>query len=252
MVYGRFYRRRRFRPRYRRRIGIKRRRPVFRKRRVFRRKQSGRIRQYRKALGAGKWKIHFPSRILRKLNYDRSGLTIGLGGLARGYYIFRGNSCYDPDYTGTGSQPYGWDELTLIYNRYKVVASQIEIIQTGEIADGEYMLTIVPYKTNNLNPDDIEDVKQYPLAKQFRINNMQTIQPKFKHYCTNKQMRRLYFGDWTESTLWSGTGTSPIDQWYWNVYVHTADKSTSNEPFPFRVKLSYYIIFQNPKGFDES
>lgn len=32
------------------------------------------------------------------------------------------NSVYDPDRTGVGHQPYGFDQLTPIYNRYRVIA----------------------------------------------------------------------------------------------------------------------------------
>ncbi len=35
-------------------------------------------------------------------------------------YTFRLGSLYDPDYTGTGHQPYMYDQLTTIYNKYIV------------------------------------------------------------------------------------------------------------------------------------
>jgi len=35
-------------------------------------------------------------------------------------YSFRLGSLYDPDYTGTGHQPYMYDQLTAIYNKYVV------------------------------------------------------------------------------------------------------------------------------------
>jgi hypothetical protein len=35
-------------------------------------------------------------------------------------YTFRLSSLYDPDYTGTGHQPYMYDQLTTVYNKYIV------------------------------------------------------------------------------------------------------------------------------------
>lgn len=35
-------------------------------------------------------------------------------------YQFRLNSLFDPNYTGVGHQPYGFDSLTGLYNRYRV------------------------------------------------------------------------------------------------------------------------------------
>jgi hypothetical protein len=34
--------------------------------------------------------------------------------------VFRLNSLYDPDYTSTGKQPYYYDSLAGIYDRYRV------------------------------------------------------------------------------------------------------------------------------------
>jgi hypothetical protein len=36
--------------------------------------------------------------------------------------IFRANSVFDPDFTGTGLQPRFFDQLTPVYNRYRVVS----------------------------------------------------------------------------------------------------------------------------------
>lgn len=37
-------------------------------------------------------------------------------------YKFNLNSIFDPDFTGTGHQPYGHDQLATLYNRYRVIA----------------------------------------------------------------------------------------------------------------------------------
>ena len=42
-------------------------------------------------------------------------------------YTFRGNSCYDPDYSGVGHQPLYFDRYMTLYSRYRVVASRIRV-----------------------------------------------------------------------------------------------------------------------------
>jgi hypothetical protein len=42
-------------------------------------------------------------------------------------YSFRLNSLYDPNYTGTGHQPYQFDQLTPIYNNYLVNKAEFKV-----------------------------------------------------------------------------------------------------------------------------
>lgn len=44
-----------------------------------------------------------------------------------GYYAFRANSCFDPNYSGVGHQPRGFDELMKLYEYCAVREVQLEI-----------------------------------------------------------------------------------------------------------------------------
>lgn len=59
-----------------------------------------------------------PKRTVIKLKYFE-GITFANGGTTFDYQ-FRLNSIYDPNYTGTGHQPYGYDQYNTFYNRYRV------------------------------------------------------------------------------------------------------------------------------------
>lgn len=58
-----------------------------------------------------------PNRYICKMKYST---TIATG--ASGQYTFNLNSLFDPDRTGVGFQPYGFDPLSNLYNRYRVIA----------------------------------------------------------------------------------------------------------------------------------
>jgi hypothetical protein len=49
---------------------------------------------------------------------------------------FRLNSLYDPDYTGAGHQPYFFDQIAGIYNRYRVNACTVDITFSDPSGDG--------------------------------------------------------------------------------------------------------------------
>lgn len=57
------------------------------------------------------------NRYICKMKYSTSVVTS-----ATGQYIFNLNSLYDPDRTGVGHQPYGYDPISNLYNRYRVIS----------------------------------------------------------------------------------------------------------------------------------
>lgn len=70
----------------------------------------------------------FPFRYDARLTYGLNVAiaTAGSSPLA-GMHRFRLNSVYDPDHTGTGEQPYQYDQLTAIYTKYIVRAAHVEV-----------------------------------------------------------------------------------------------------------------------------
>jgi len=55
------------------------------------------------------------------------------------YHQFTANSLYDPDYTGTGHQPLGFDQMMAFYDHYAVLSCEITVagsVNTGTTTDG--------------------------------------------------------------------------------------------------------------------
>lgn len=72
-----------------------------------------------------------------KLTYMESGLSMAMPlGTTSASYIFRANSLFDPNNTGVGTQPYGYDQLCAadaLFQNYKVFASKITIYCTPNL-----------------------------------------------------------------------------------------------------------------------
>lgn len=74
-----------------------------------------------------------PNYKLVKLKYvDNVTLNPGVASIAS--HLFRANSLFDPDYSGVGHQPLGFDQWTTFYDMYRVVGAKISatFFPTGE------------------------------------------------------------------------------------------------------------------------
>jgi hypothetical protein len=94
-----------------------------------------------------------------------NAMTTGAGA----QQIMRLNSIFDPNSTGTGHNPYGYDQLAALYNRYRVLRTHYKIIFGNQA--GSYNLVVVPINgalssaiTNNTT---FESACEVPFAKKF-------------------------------------------------------------------------------------
>ncbi len=83
----------------------------------------------------------FPDRYFCKLKYTDVKTLSGTGTTAD--QVYRINSLFDPDFTGTGSQPLGFDQLTAVYTKYLVLRCDWEIWATNLNSTAAYV-TAVP------------------------------------------------------------------------------------------------------------
>lgn len=95
-----------------------------------------------------------PQRYICKMKYAETVTSDPVTGL----YRFRLNSINDPNFTGSGHQPYSHDTLATLYNRYRVIACKWRIlcprgdqnIQFASIASNESLIftTVSEMKEN--------------------------------------------------------------------------------------------------------
>lgn len=106
---------------WRKRGGLKK-RGGMRKRRVWRKSKylrggSGRVQALKT--------LTVPDKLVVKLPYSTQ-ITFG-DALGVQDYIFNLNSIYDPDRTGVGHQPLGYDQWNTFYNRYRVLGAKVTV-----------------------------------------------------------------------------------------------------------------------------
>lgn len=90
----------------------------------------------------------FPNVAVRKLRYTTANiLSVSSGVLTT--HVFSLNGLYDPDYTGTGHQPMGFDQMMPFYNHYHVTKAKVHVIFSMLEADraGSIGIKVTPDTT---------------------------------------------------------------------------------------------------------
>lgn len=75
----------------------------------------------------------FSWRTRRTLQYYTTSSII-TGTTTNNAYVFAANGLYDPDVTGTGGQPMGFDQMNLFYNHYTVLRCRITVLASNTSA----------------------------------------------------------------------------------------------------------------------
>jgi len=89
----------------------------------------------------------FPTRTMKRLRYsDNFFLTSASGAVAS--YVFSANGLYDPNITGTGHQPMGFDQMMQFYNHYCVTWARATIVAVNQSTGFPCQLVIRQDSTN--------------------------------------------------------------------------------------------------------
>lgn len=74
-------------------------------------------------------------------------------------YVFRANSIFDPDYTGTGHQPYGHDQYAAIYENYRVKSCTI-VASSGSTGSNNLLGVCVRATSSAItDPEQVREIK---------------------------------------------------------------------------------------------
>lgn len=158
---------------------------------------------------------------------------------------FRGNSVYDPDFTYTGHQPNGFDEMATLYQRYRVSGSLIQVNFSPLSSSGSNlpMVGVVVPRAEDESISSLNAVCELPYAKMVNVsgNTADSAQHwQVSNYMTTKKM----FGikDIEDLDYSSVVTSNPTAYWLWSVYTDSSNEA-STSIVAITVKITYYVKF---------
>lgn len=182
----------------------------------------------------------FPARATALLRYNETIALTNTAGLAA-HYIFRANSIFDPNFTGTGHQPYGHDSYQAIYNHYKVNYATI-VITPVYAADGMIGCTITDDTTVNSSYDNVKEVKNTVMRPMGANGTPDKI---VQYYNKNQVFEENADG------CGANFGANPTEGAFFDVWV-TAKDTTTVDVFNLNISITYNVSFWELKDLGES
>lgn len=184
-----------------------------------------------------------PDRLFVKLKY--SSTTARAPASTVDLWCFRGNSCYDPDYTGAGHQPYGYDQwcaATTFYDKYRVHSSKVVVKFINFGTDPMYS-SIYPTLDPSA-PAGIDEVEEVPYShvKHIGVKGAGNSIAFMRSHMFTKKM----FGLKTivpEDSYAADYQHDPANVWYWSLYTQSG--SITNLTYTFAIKITYFVEFWN-------
>lgn len=157
-------------------------------------------------------------------------------------YVYRGNSAFDPNFTGVGAQPLGFDQWSAFYKRYRVIASRIDV-HFGADAAVNFVSGVVPL-TSSAGLTIAEQLTEAAFAKTKALGNDTGLNANtISSYMPTATIRGMPVdGVRYAQDLSSLTSTNPVQEWFWHVFVYAQDGSLTWKS-DISVKITYYIEF---------
>jgi hypothetical protein len=186
-----------------------------------------------------------PDSVRMTLPYEETLLpTTASAGLY--LYQYRGNSVFDPNYTGTGGQPAGFDVWAQFYNEYVVLSSRMEVEVIGATSGTVEYVTYPSYNTSA--PSNSEDASARPYAERHIVA---AVGNAVKSTLASSMSTAQLLGVREEAVIdddayGATTGTSPgaNEVWYWNIVAQNINNSNTLADV-VRVRILYDVMFHD-------
>lgn len=188
-----------------------------------------------------------PTKRVAKLRYST---VVGMGNAVGvvNNYVFRANSGFDPDWSGSGHQPMGWDTWTSLYNEYVVIGSRINVRWKQSLV-GTYagvFLSASPTLGYTTASEMIEAQKGTTRL----LSPQREAGRSFATYSAKKFYNIKDIKDNTDR-LGASTGANPAEGAYFQIWSQAAD-SSSEFSLLADVLIEYIILFSEPKQLAQS
>lgn len=163
-------------------------------------------------------------------------------------HVFSANGCYDPDITGVGTQPYGFDQWMPFYNHFVVLGSKcsVSFIPTGTGDNGAFIGSISLKSSTTSSPTELTRQLEYPqtvyrMCGNSRANNGITLS---KNFSAKKFLGRA--SPLSDPALKGSVSANPTEGAYYHVTVTPNTATGDLSSVDCLVRINYIVALIEP------
>lgn len=158
---------------------------------------------------------------------------------------FSCNGLYDPSEAVGNHQPYGYDQLAVLYDHYTVLGAKITVQCSPNPT------ATVPYIFGLYIDDNSTAASNYNTVQEIPENRWVVCHPtQTKTFSKSVSISKfLGIKDLLSNKEARGNtvGANPAEQCYFTLWCKTADETTNNPTANFIVNVEYIVVFTEPK-----
>jgi len=202
--------------------------------------------RYQKAATVSFGKQLLPWKLANTLVYmDTVPITISSGAYTQ--YIWSCNGIYDPQTTGAGHQPRGFDQMTALYNHYTVLRSRMVVTFCSNSALAKYRACLFTDDDASSNVTTVDFGAERKGAKYTQWDIINSPKPIRHSY----DARSVFGGDpVSDPNLQGSISVNPPEGFFYVLGVEDLDLNTST--IHAVVRIEYDVLWDELKSFSPS
>lgn len=163
-------------------------------------------------------------------------------------YIFRSNSLFDPNYSGAGHQPMGFDEMMARYSYYRVFQTRIRVTVTNQLETvwsqamgvvGIRHKEVVSYPGNPSQMIELNDSYYKRISHVNGPHNQVVLKMNVKPW-------KLEGLDFNASNNVGSVSTNPVAKAYFQIWQYNSDLTKNADAKVLSVRMDFVCKFDGP------
>lgn len=192
-----------------------------------------------------------PTQTVSKLRYCES-VTLQSTSGTLGFQTFRANSIFDPNFTGTGHQPYPRDTWAQLYNHYVVLGSKITVIYgtSGDTQSNNQVVGVLLGDQNTAGYTDYTEFIEAGKGTYKVLSDQRNAKYAVAKYSAKKFYQVANVSD-NVDRLGAAITANPTEEAFFHLWSQSQDKSSTTY-CPVTVQIDYIVKFSEPKLLSQS